>query len=311
MTVVPPARRFLHLCWCCVDAPPVVELLVAGLGMRNTMSSPMERWDGAVLGLTGEAESSADFVYDARGPRQSPAVEVQQWNDPPIVGEPATDPTAFGMQALGIAVADLDAAVVGLVERGCSVVGRGTSPFVDPATPAEWATLAGPKGFRIDLVADAEVPEGESRMRHLRVAVTDLERSLPWYAGVGFETLERTTIHTAAVLGHDGDVDVDVARLRLPDEPFELLLLQWNDPVGHGHHPVEPNHAGLFRAALGVDDTRAAHDALTAAGWAFDRPPVLVELRGTPVPDMWIAFLSDPDGVPFELVQRPRSAFRS
>jgi len=25
---------------------------------------------------------------------------------------------------------------------------------------------------------------------------------------------------------------------------------------------------------------------------------------------MWICFLSDPDGVPFELVERPRSAFR-
>jgi hypothetical protein len=25
---------------------------------------------------------------------------------------------------------------------------------------------------------------------------------------------------------------------------------------------------------------------------------------------MWICFLNDPDGVPFEFVQRPRSAFR-
>ena len=43
----------------------------------------------------------------------------------------------------------------------------------------------------------------------------------------------------------------------------------------------------------------------------FDRTPALTELHGTPVPDMWICFLSDPDGVPFELVQRPASAFRS
>jgi len=50
---------------------------------------------------------------------------------------------------------------------------------------------------------------------------------------------------------------------------------------------------------------------LAAAGWKFDRAPVSVELTGTPVPDMWICFLSDPDGVPFEFVGRPRSAFRA
>ena len=73
----------------------------------------------------------------------------------------------------------------------------------------------------------------------------------------------------------------------------------------------DPNHAGLFRTAIGVDDTRAAHRAMSAAGWTFDRAPMRIELKGTLVPDMWICFLSDPDGVPFELVERPRSAFRS
>ena len=31
---------------------------------------------------------------------------------------------------------------------------------------------------------------------------------------------------------------------------------------------------------------------------------------GTPVPDMWITFISDPDGIPYEFVQRPRHIFR-
>jgi catechol 2,3-dioxygenase-like lactoylglutathione lyase family enzyme len=35
-----------------------------------------------------------------------------------------------------------------------------------------------------------------------------------------------------------------------------------------------------------------------------------IALHGTPVADMWIAFLRDPDGIPVELVERPRSAFR-
>jgi catechol 2,3-dioxygenase-like lactoylglutathione lyase family enzyme len=103
----------------------------------------------------------------------------------------------------------------------------------------------------------------------------------------------------------------EAVRLRLPDEGFEALLVQWHSPRSHGRHYAEPNHAGLFRSAVGVDDTKATYGAMSAAGWSFDREPMSVELKGTPVPDMWICFLRDPDGVPIELVGRPRSAFRS
>jgi catechol 2,3-dioxygenase-like lactoylglutathione lyase family enzyme len=287
----------------------VVALLVDGLGMRNTMNTPMEPFDGAVLGLSGPVEASAHFVYDARGPRTSPAVEVQQWGSPALTGEPVSDPTAIGMQALGVAVAEIDRAVAELTARGCTVVGSGTPAFV-PGDGTTWATLADPKGVRIDLVADPELEAGASRIRHVRVNVADLERSLPWYDGLGFQLIDRRAIDDASVLGRAGAVDAEIARLRLPDEPFEALLIQWRDPAAHGAHPIEANHAGLYRAALGVDDTRAAHADLVEAGWTFDRAPIEVALNGTPVPDMVIAFLRDPDGVPFEFVQRPRSAFR-
>ena len=52
-------------------------------------------------------------------------------------------------------------------------------------------------------------------------------------------------------------------------------------------------------------------DYLTGEGRVFDRPPMAIELSGTPVPDMWITFISDPNGIPYEFVQRPRSAFKS
>lgn len=66
----------------------------------------------------------------------------------------------------------------------------------------------------------------------------------------------------------------------------------------------------VYRAAIGVDDTRASYEATSSEGWLFDRAPASIELTGTPVPDMWICFLSDPDGITYELVERPRSAFR-
>jgi len=103
---------------------------------------------------------------------------------------------------------------------------------------------------------------------------------------------------------------MSLAELTLPDEPMGLLLLQWLEPAPVGAHYACANHRGIYRAALGVDDTRAAVRALEADGVAITRQPELLELKGTPVPDMWIAFLADPDGVPIEFVERPRSAFR-
>jgi catechol 2,3-dioxygenase-like lactoylglutathione lyase family enzyme len=172
--------------------------------------------------------------------------------------------------------------------------------------------LADPFGTQIDLLADALVPENEVRMRHLRITVTDLETSVAWYHGLGFIDIETHKLSEADFMGFKaaGEVQVAVRRLRLPDERCELVLTQWNSPPSHGRHPVEANHAGLFRTAVSVDDTRRSYDEFRAAGWVFEREPRQVELEGTNVPDMWICFLNDPDGVPFEFVQRPRDAFR-
>jgi catechol 2,3-dioxygenase-like lactoylglutathione lyase family enzyme len=255
--------------------------------------------------MDGEIVSSAAFVYDARGPRTSPAIEVQGWIKPPLLGSPIADPVAVGIRALGFSTLDLTDASAQLVARGCTVAATGPSPF-----GTQWATILDPTGVTLDVVEDTGVPAGETRMRHLRISVTDLEASLPWYEAIGFELVDKAHLDDSSFLGRDGAADADVARLRLPDEPYEAMLIQWNEPKASGRHVAEPNHAGIYRTAVGVDDTRAAYAELAADGIAFDRPPLSVELKGTPVPDMWICFLSDPDGVPFELVGRPRSAFR-
>jgi catechol 2,3-dioxygenase-like lactoylglutathione lyase family enzyme len=302
---VRPARRFLHVCYCCRDAEPVTRLFVDALAMRNTMNTPMEPSSGAILGIEGDIMTSAAFVYDVRGPRVSPAIEVQGWVDPPLVGTPVDDPTNAGIYALGFSVPDLRRACERLSSAGCVVVGTGASPF-----GTAWATLRDPTGVTLDAVEDASVPEAETRMRHLRITCRDLARSLQWYEGLGFDVLGRYSLDDASFLGRTGPANAEAVRLRLPDEGFEALLVEWRSPRSHGHHVREPNHAGLYRTAVAVDDTRATHSAMSVAGWTFDRAPMSIELRGTPVPDMWICFLSDPDGVPYELVERPRDAFR-
>jgi len=289
------ARRFLHVCYCCADAVPVVAFLTDGLGLRTTMRTPVERGSGAILGLGGGIVSGAAFVYDRRGPRAGPGLEVQTWADPPVVGAPPSDPTRAGMQAIGFAVPDVDRATRRLLGLACEPVdAHGPLPLASDS-----ATVRDPTGVTLDLVGAGGVPDGEAWLRHVRITVSDLGRSLPWYETLGFTCVGRASFDTG-----------ELVHLRLPDEAFEAVLVQYEGTTpSHGRHPDAPNHAGLFRTAVCVDDTRAAHAELRGAGVAFERPPMAVELRGTPVPDMWICFLRDPDGVPFELVERPRAAF--
>lgn len=300
----PPSRRFLHICYCCDDTDAVIRFYERGLGMKETMRNPLHPSDGSLLGIDGEIVSGAAFAYDWRGPRVSPSVEVQEWVSPKMIAEPIADPTRVGMQALGFAVDDLDRAIARATSEGARIVWRGEAPWGAP-----WATLSDPFGTRVDLVVDAGSKDEAARMRHLRITVSDLDVSLPWYAGMGFVEVARHRLDDVEYLGVV-DASLDVVRLRLPDEAFEVLLHAWTTPTSHGRHPVPANTAGLYRTAVGVDDTRVSYDEFRAAGWAFEREPRQVELEGTAVPDMWICFLNDPDGVPFEFVQRPRAAFR-
>jgi catechol 2,3-dioxygenase-like lactoylglutathione lyase family enzyme len=293
-----PARRFLHICYCCADDVEVADFFVEGLELTQVMRTTDEYGPGTILGLDYDVRSVGNFVYDRRGPRVSPAIEVQGWYDPKPVGEPSTDPFEVGIKALGFAVPSVDDAVERLTKMGCSIVDDGSSP-VD----ARHATLIDPRHVTLELVEDRTLGPEESQMHHLRVTVGSLDESLPFYEMLGFAVTNRAPFES-------GDARGELAQLRLPDEPFEVRLVQYDEPASHGRHYAEPYHAGIFRAALGVDDTRAAYDHMTATGAVFDRPPMQVELSGTPVPDMWITFISDPNGIPYEFVQRPRSVFR-
>jgi len=300
-----PARRFLHICYCCADDAGVGAFLVDGLDMKRVMRTTDEYSSGDILGITSDIRAPATFVYDRRGPRSSPAIEVQGWYDPALVGEPATDPFQAGIRALGFAVPEVETTLARLMSMGCTVVADGESPF-----DARHVTVLDPRNVTLELVEDSSIPAGESRIHHLRITVLDLEKSLAFYDSLGFDQIDRGTLTDAAFTGHAGEVDAEYAVLRLPDEPTAIRIVQWRSPVGHGTNYAEPFHAGIYRAALGVDDTRASYDRLREAGATFDRPPMEIVMAGTPVPGMWITFITDPDGIPWEFVQRPRSIFR-
>lgn len=303
MAIPGPARRVLHVCWCCDDADEVEELLVAGLGLRPVMRTDGRPADGAVLGFAGRTiRSVGDFVTDARGPRVAPMIEIQAWIDPPPRGRPADDPFAVGIRALGVTVADVDATAATVVARGGRLASR------DESTGR--AVVVEPGGVTLDLEPPATSGTPETLLAHLRVTVTDLAASRAFAERLGFVVIGDEPVDDGGRVGAPGPVRGRRLRLRLAEEPFELHLHAWDQPVARGRHPAVATHRGLYRVALRVDDLDEALAAVTAAGVTVTRGPVSVPMPGTRLPDLRVAFVTDPDGVPYEFVERPATVFR-
>jgi len=114
--------------------------------------------------------------------------------------------------------------------------------------------------------------------------VTDLTRSLSFYATLGYLRLGSVEIGDGASL----------VMLQFPDEPAVSLELVHRP----AEHPVDPG--GFDHLAVQVDDLAATLDRLTREGLK----PGPLEWPGGP-DGPCIAFLTDPDGYRIELVQWP------
>jgi catechol 2,3-dioxygenase-like lactoylglutathione lyase family enzyme len=299
-----PARRFLHVCYVCYDVEATVKFLAETLGLREVMRTPPERVMDTLLGFDCEVESPTVFMYDHRGGKVSPSVEVQQYIDPPTFGTPSLDVFEVGIKSFGFTVPSVDETLVKLIAAGSKVIATEMSPFGDT-----WTTVIDPNGVTLELVEDRDLA-GPSQARHLRITAKDISKSIPWYENLGFSVIDQVDVESGSFLGYDGLGEGKAVRMRLPDEPFEVILIEWTNPVSHGAHYPSPNHAGLFRCALHVYDTIAATEAMKAAGTEFVRGPINITLNVAAQIDMWLSFLADPDGILYEFVGRPPSALK-
>ncbi|MGD9795918.1 MAG: VOC family protein, partial [Acidimicrobiia bacterium] len=294
----------LHVCYVCYDVEASVSFLTEALGLREVMRTPAEPVMDTLLGFDHEVNSPTVFMYDHRGPRVSPSVEVQQYISPATYGTPSLDVFEVGIKSFGFTVPSADATLVKLMAAGSKVIATEESPFGNI-----WTTVVDPNGVTLELIEDASLT-GPSQARHLRITVSDLSKSIPWYENLGFSLIDTVDVESPSFLGYDGLGEGKAARLRLPDEPFEVILIEWTNPVSHGAHYPTPNHAGLFRCALHVYDTIAATEAMKANGTEFVRGPINITLNVAAQIDMWLSFLADPDGILYEFVGRPAEQFK-
>lgn len=122
------------------------------------------------------------------------------------------------------------------------------------------------------------------RTLHVGLRVADLERSIAFYTGIGYE-----------VLGEVPATDLGtLTMLKLPGDEFVALELV-HDVTTAG---VEPG--GLSHLVVQVEDMHATVAHLAAQG-------IHAEAPGSPdgSADFWTAWVTDPDGYRIELVQWP------
>ena len=122
------------------------------------------------------------------------------------------------------------------------------------------------------------------RTSHIGIRVADLERSLAYYTGVGYEMVGSVP---ETGIGH-------LTMLKLPDDEFVSIELVHDG----GHGDVSPG--GLSHVVITVESMDATVAALAAHGIEVERP---TSPDGSA--DFRTAMLTDPDGSRIEPVQWP------
>jgi lactoylglutathione lyase len=121
---------------------------------------------------------------------------------------------------------------------------------------------------------------------HTCYRITDIDRSVAFYAALGFVEVRRMPIRDEAInvfLNQPGD----------GDEP--RLELTYNHGVDHYELGTAYGHI-----AIGVADLDATLASLAAQGITPERDPYRVREGGGR-----ICFIRDPDGYRIELIERP------
>jgi catechol 2,3-dioxygenase-like lactoylglutathione lyase family enzyme len=148
-----------------------------------------------------------------------------------------------------------------------------------------------------------------TKLDHISVTVSDLDRSLAFYTGIlGLKEVERHRLdgENISTMAGKPDVVMQVVRLQAPQGPGILLdLQQYMQPKGS----VSNAQLGMVNHShfcFGVEDLEETYKELKAKGVEFVSAPVTFDLgKDWDYGALRVVFLKDPDGFILELVESP------
>jgi catechol 2,3-dioxygenase-like lactoylglutathione lyase family enzyme len=134
------------------------------------------------------------------------------------------------------------------------------------------------------------------RVDHISYTVSDIDRSVEFYAKFGFETVNRYTASgpelDIAVQAEPADMDIQL--VRRPDGAMLELISYTRQP---SERAARNSQVGAAHLAFVVADIRAAYEQLMSEGVEFLSAPN-TDRYG----EMWV-YMRDPDGITVELMQ--------
>src|SRR6202522_471440 len=101
-------HSLLHTNLNTVDVSAAARFYGDALGLTPGMKTARTAADGRALGVAGTPVTECWFLYDHRGPRTAPAVEVLEWETPATTGAHPAEPHHIGISSLGYAVPSID-----------------------------------------------------------------------------------------------------------------------------------------------------------------------------------------------------------
>lgn len=265
------------------------------LGLRMRMKSVGDDVDARSLGLGEHTGSTTWFLYDHRGPRAAPAVELVDWRCPATVPRDQADIAgeSLGLACLGLRARDLsllpldvharEATKLEAWVRGRQVPRLGLVP--QGGVPVEVVEID-------DYTGDDGLPN--ACVSHVRIRSSDLDRTPAWYGRLGWERLSEgeSTTHMS---------------MSVPEDP--TFSLECELAPGAERCSMSGNTEGLYRMAMAVEDVPGALARLREAG--VEAPDAtFIPMPDVPTGGFSVVVLTDPDGTLVELVSRPRSEVR-
>jgi len=151
--------------------------------------------------------------------------------------------------------------------------------------------------------------DGTAELRgvhHVGIAVRSLDKSLAWYREVfGVEPHMRLEAD-----GPDVDAAVQLENVRVEAALLDvgntvIELLEYKSPVGADFR-LRNCDVGAIHVALDVANIDEAYERLRSRGAVFSNAPAMAP-EG-PLEGYRFCYFRDPDGIQFELFERPRPA---
>ena len=300
------ASRIFHVNVNCADLDRSLAFYRDLVGLRpTTRTAPTAAQPGAAFGIdeAGTGVQWDAWMMQGDAGAASPLLDLLEWKVPRPSGRPATDPTVAGFNRLGITTPDIAALHERLRRAGADVwsepidiegAGRTTRRFI----------CGDPDGTQLEFLTGPD-----TRLSHITVNCTDLDRSARYYGDViGLTPLTTLPATQEPALrynqGGRDTVERRGALLQDPASGFIVELVEWLDPVPQVDAVRRANDLGIFRMAWLTDDIDADYDLLDEAGVECYAPPASLAM-GPGLPTVRALFWNDPDGACLELIESP------